>query len=314
MKILHAAAALLLSAPALCQASPAGQLAELTGGLSAPAPAELAGPAAARAQLPLYSELPDIMLSEPVSSYAGERVWLLPSMRFYKSQLEAELVMGFWKNALVKAGVKVVSAKIVPAGETSYEFEIRYAGDRYAELYAPRLELFADESGADAARERAQGLLASAGLKVIAAMTARSGAEYLPMVYYLVNYRTGEENRLKACAYRTGERYASEAAARERALLDKAAFESAGLPVLGLELITGPKGSLYQLHYIGKDSQPREMGSPGFTSAAEAQAAMAAAVSKLEKSGAFILEAKTFASNSWLAEVYSYAIRYLSKD
>ena len=50
------------------------------------------------------------------------------------------------------------------------------------------------------------------------------------------------------------------------------------------------------------------------TSADEARAAMAAAASKLEKSGAFILEAKIFASNSWLAELYGYNIRYIGKD
>jgi hypothetical protein len=314
MKLFNLAAAPLLFAPLLCQASPVGLLKALSEGFSAPVPAELSGPAADRAQLPLYNELPDLMLSEPMSSYGGERIWLLPSMRFYKSLQQAELVMGFWKSALEKAGVKVVSAKVLAAGETSYEFELRYSGDSYAELYAPRRELFADQSGADAARERAEELFKKAGLKLVASMTARSGAEYLPMVYYLVNYRAGEENRLKACAYRPGGLHPSEAAARERALLDKAAFESAGLPVLGVELITGPKGSLYQLHYIGKDSQPRKTGSPGFASAAEAQAAMAAEVRRLENSGAAILEAGTFASSSWPAELYSYNVRYISKN
>lgn len=49
-------------------------------------------------------------------------------MSFFKSLLEAELVIGFRKIALIKAGVKVVPARALPVGEASCEFEIRYAG------------------------------------------------------------------------------------------------------------------------------------------------------------------------------------------
>lgn len=314
IKIKFAAAALLIPTAAYCAISPSAQLPGLAAGAAVPAalsgPVPAAGPA--RAGLPLYGELPDLMLPEPVASHEGERVWLLPSVRYYKSEAEASLMRDYWRAALEKAGVKVLSAKTLKAGDSFYEFEIRYTGGRYLELYGPYRELFASEAGADAARDRAAGLLRKAGLRVAAALTARSGDSYLPMVYYLVDYRREEGERLKACVYRPAGRFPGEAAARERAALDEAAFAAAGLPVLGAEVVSGPKGSLYQLHYIGKESQPGLSEKSGFENAADAAAALAAETARLEASGAAVIEAKATVSSSWLADLHGYSVRYVA--
>ena len=316
MKKMSVAAVILLAAASVCSASGFELLRSITGDFNtyAPKPPEPAASSDNKAHVPFYNELPNVLSSDPVSTSNGVRIWLFSPLNSYKSSEDASAVMTFWKTAMEKSGIKVVSSMVTSTGGDFYEFEIRYAGDKYVSLYESLWKPYNTEEEANSALTAQVSLITQRGLPVITAMVAQYEGKYVLMVYYLVNYDPAAANRYQICDYHTGVLYATENAAIGQAQLDKNAFERAGIPVVDTAEISGPNGTLYLVYYIGKTAYPQLHSESNFETAEKANAAMTGFIRQIEQSNATVIETKVYPSGPWFQDRYSFDVRYIQKN
>lgn len=273
--------------------------------LGSPSPAHFQ----AREYIPHYGQLPRILLSEPWSTIEGLRTWMFSPIAHYESEVEATAVMEYWKEALEKSGVPVVSYS-TSSMVGFYEFKIMYTGDNYLQVYESP-NSYTDKDRGQAEMNSQTALMRRHGLTIVKSILARTGEKYMFMTYYLVHYDKDKNSRHQVCKYDADSMQADEASALEAAQSDRKAFEQAGVPVLDVEIISGPRGAIYQIHYVGKNNYPQNYSKNDFKSEALARQAMDDFIREIEKSNAVILEARVYPSGPWFEDWHSFRVRYL---
>lgn len=262
----------------------------------------------AREYIPHYMQLPRILLSSPWSTIDGVRTWMFSPITSYGSEVEAVAVMEYWKEALEESGVPVVSCS-TSSIVGFYAFKIMYTGDNYLQVYESP-NYYTDKAQAQAEMDSRTATMLRHGLPIVKGILARTSDNYMFMIYYLVHYDKDENNRYQVCKYDADSMQADETSALEAAQSDRKAFEQAGVPVLDVEIMSGPRGAIYQIHYVGKNSYPQNYSEKDFTSEKQAGQAMDNFILGLE-SNAGIMEARVYPSGPWFEDWYSFKVRYL---
>lgn len=267
--------------------------------------------------IPSYYQLLHILFSEP--SYTIEdpdtkekvKIWRITTLSNFDTRQEATIMMNYWKGLIQSSGLTVTTNTVTNIYEGgSYGFNIYYSGEKYIEVYDPDT-VYPSVAEAKAALEAREALLRSAGLKVMEGFVARGGGAYMLVIYYHVDYVKKEADRLKAWRYSPLILHADEAAAEAQAAKDTAALESLAVPVLDTTVMSGPKGALYVLHYIGRKGFIKSHTSETLASEAAAEKALEAFINEL--GSAVVLGSKIYPSGPWFKNGHSFRVRYAQR-
>lgn len=265
------------------------------------------------ARIPGYGELIRYLPSEPYTrtKVEGEKdqwikIWRLSPMIGYDTFAEAQAVKNFWKNALESSGLTITTHNVTSGILGNFDFEIEYSGEKYLALYESET-IHSSVASADAAREKADGQLASSGLTTVKSFTVKGGG-YIVMAYYQATHTKKKSGRILARRYSPLVLHDTEAAAQAQADRERAALESLAIPVLETSLSSGPNGSLHMLQYIGGEELIHSYASQTFASKAAAEAGLTDFVGAL--AAAALLDSKVYPAGPWFEDGYAFSVRY----